>query len=207
MNDIARGMSRAKEIKSATARLGDIETKLAIMMAQVNANFNQQGQRQNEMAEILNAVSQLLGAEDVTAKVNENRATAAAATAASQKAEVEAKLASGELVPATTVIEGTIIVNEVIDAQGNVEPPGRLQMDTSHLTPAFKPQFMGKAIGDAIPAGDGKIVIKELYNVVPKAAPAANDNAQAPTPAAGAAAAPATDAQAPDTTPAAPAQA
>lgn len=188
-------ISKSKQLKSALERLDDLEIGIPNILSQVNIGFNQVNGRLNESTEILNAISQLFGQDLVTQKVNDNRVKAAEEKAEQQRQGVAKALADGAIIPAEVVGEKTVIVTEVKDKDGNVEPPGRLQMESPQLSPQFKPLFMGKGVGTVIPApAGGTLTIKELYEFVPAPPEAANTDTQQPTAAAGAGDAPATDA-------------
>lgn len=183
MSDIGRSISRGQQIRTISERVQDMEMRIPMFLAQANSSLNNLAGRLGENAEILNALVELFGQDIVSQRVNENRLKRATEQAEEQKAGIAEGVKKGLLVPATVVGEKTLIVTEVKDKDGNVEPPGRLQMEAAKLTPAFRPLFEGKGVGTVVPApAGGTLTITDLYDAVDPPPAAANTDAQqAPT--------------------------
>jgi hypothetical protein len=175
--------SQRQVIKSAVERITDLETQIPSLLSQVNAGFANFGQRLNENTEIVNALTTLVdsfaGHDATSAKIQEVRIKRAEALAAEQVAGITKALADGTIVSSTTIGEKSVFVCTETDPQGEVIPPGRVQIEVQQLVPSFKSKFIGQGIGASVPTPNGNtLTVTELYDFVdpPPAAkaPAAN---------------------------------
>jgi hypothetical protein len=189
MSNTTPKMGERARIRSALERIETLETEVPRIVAGVNNGFVNVEQRLNENTEIMNAIAELVGQDSVAAKVAENRLKRAEAAAQMQADGLAKALVDGHVTMVTTIGEKTIIVGKSFDKDGNIEPPGRVQMDYGKVKPEFKEQFLGKPVGTIIdtPTG-GKLEVTELYEIVPPAPPAENTDAPAPVAAAAVAA-------------------
>lgn len=207
MSSISGQLSVKNRVKSALERIESIEGDLPKLVAGVNNGFANLEQRLNEFTEILNAISQLVGEKTVGDQVTSNRIARAEAMAQAQKEGLEKALAEGKVTVAEAAGEKTVIVGKEFDKDGNLIPPGRIQMEFRQIVPSFKEKFTGIKVGGTVETPNGgKIEVVELYDIADPPPEAANADAPADVAtdaadAAPAAAAPATAAVAADATP------
>jgi hypothetical protein len=181
-------LSIKKRIKSATERLEAIEGEVPRLIAGVNNGFSNLETRLNEMTEILNAIAQLHGEAEVSAKVAENRIERAVQAAQRQKEGLEKAIIDGRVVVTDTVGPKSVVVCKETDKDGNATTPGRVQLEFGQIRPEFQEKFLGKGTGVKVEAPNGNILeVVEVYNLVDPPPQAANSDA-APTPAADASA-------------------
>lgn len=176
----AGNISQRARIKSALERIEALEQEFPRIIGGVNNGFMNVEGRLNETTEIMNAMAELIGQDSVAAKVAENRTKRAEATAAAQTEGLAKALADGKVAKVETISEKTIIIAKAFDKDGNLEVPGRIQMDFGQVKPEFREQFLGKSVGAILdtPVG-GKLEVTELYEVVAPPPPAANTDAPA----------------------------
>jgi hypothetical protein len=193
---LASQLSVKKRILSATQRLEALEKEVPKIVAGVNNGFTNLEARVNEIQEYVNALAQLVGEAEVSAKIRENQIARAEAAANAQKEGLEKAITDGRVVTADTTGEKSVIVCKETDKDGNLIPPGRVQMEFRQIIPTFKEKFLGTKVGAkvATPNG-GSLEIVEIYDLVDVPPPqAANaDVAPASTPGDDAPATPAAD--------------
>ncbi len=97
--------------------------------------------------------------------VSEVQAELAAATQANLKAQVEAGLKEGKILPAEVVTEKSFIVGHELDKDGKLANP-RFQLGFMALSEDSRKLFLGKKPGEVIETPNGTIAIDETYDVV-----------------------------------------
>jgi hypothetical protein len=186
-------LSIKKRVKSATERIEAIEAEVPRLIAGVNNGFSNLETRLNEITEILNAISQLHGETEVSAKVAENRVARAEQVANSHKEGLEKAVADGRVVTAAVIGPKSVVVCKETDKDGNATSPGRVQLEFAQIRPNFQEKFLGSATGVKVEAPNGNILeVVEIYDPVDPPPQAANSDA-APAADAAAPVAPAAD--------------
>ena len=82
------------------------------------------------------------------------------------KAAIVALTENGSLVVSEEITEDSLIVGE--ESDGKAGGPGWVQMEFSNILEEFQVLLMGKHVGDEIQLGAHKLVVKEIYTIVPK---------------------------------------
>lgn len=176
-------VSQGKKIKSALERLDILEGDVQRLFSAVNESSMVARQGTAELASLLEAVVELLGAETVDAKVKEIAERKQLENLARAEAALAAGLEKGELVKADKVSEVSVIVGKEIDEKGEVIFPGKVQLQTSAIKPEFKEKLLGQGVGTVIDAPRGKFEVMAIYDVVAKPeTPAEAAPAEAPAP-------------------------
>jgi hypothetical protein len=157
----------------------------------------------------LKAIIALLGEDSVKVEVERMEAEEQRQAEAQQAEGVKAMVEAGILVPvAVSGVKSFIVGTDNFDAvEGRPTPRSqRVQFEVAQIRPELQSNYLGKKVGDVIPADGGKFTINEVYDIdVVKAVENAKKAAQAqavvePAPALAAPAAP----EAPTEAPAAP---
>lgn len=184
-NGMQRQMSQRKQVKSALERIEALEQTVPQIVMGVNQAFNQQGQRQEQLAAIVEAVVELFGAETVDAKIREIADRKVLQNLAKAQEALKEGLEKGEVLKAETINEKSLVVGREIDKDGNPVFPGRVQLTFSAIKPAFQEKLKGQAAGFSVETENGsKFEVLEVYDVVEKKAeaPAETVGLAAPAP-------------------------
>lgn len=158
-----------KKTANALDRLDELEKALPNIVAGTNnALQNLQNQHQT-VTEILDALIEILGPQNVQNIMAANRQKRAEDQAAAEKKGIEDALAKGQIKVAEVISEPTIIVGEEFNKEGVSNVPGRVQVSFLRVAKDFQDQIRGKGVGVSfdIPQTGGKFVVKEIYDVVP----------------------------------------
>lgn len=124
------------------------------------------GTKLAEHQEILDALCELAGKEQVAQLVNQNRIARARAQAAQEEMSLKAGITAGYVVPGEVIGEKSILIGRFVKPDGTVEEPGRAQFVVPGLTGEVKASVIGQKAGYelAIPSGD-KFVVDEVYEL------------------------------------------
>jgi hypothetical protein len=175
-NGMQRNLSQRKQVKSALERIEALEQTTNQIVMGVNEALNSQGGRLEGVANIVEAVVELFGAEVVDAKIKEIADRKTLQNMENAKKALEAGVADGRLVKADAISEKSLVVGRETKADGEVIFPGRVQLTFNGIRPEFQEKLKGQAPGFTVetPAG-GKFEVLEVYDIIEKApeAPAA----------------------------------
>lgn len=165
-------MAIKSKTKSIEVRLDTFEAQLAGIVGEVNGAFQAQIERLGQFAQVLEAVTELVGVEMVDAKIKEISERKVQERIAQAKEALKQGIASGELVPATVITDKSMLVGRETDKDGNVVEPGHIQLPMDRIAfPTVREQLVGQGVGFKVqtPAGNTFEVL-EVYDVVPKPA-------------------------------------
>jgi hypothetical protein len=82
------------------------------------------------------------------------------------KAAIVALTENGSLVVSDAISENSLIVGEEGDESAG--GPGWVQMEFGNILEEFQALLIGKHVGDEVQLGKHKLVVKEIYTIVPK---------------------------------------
>ena len=187
------GIGKRADAKAtgALARVEAIEQGLEQVVMGCQQSFNLIEQRLQTLEELVTALSRAVGTEQVRDIVTENRrlqqeaaveaAKAAIARAVEQKQLLAAVLPTADQMDAARQADAVengddtggsdealtskyLIVGRELDKDGNVIPPGRLQLPFSRLLPEIKTKLAGAGPGTVIDTpNDRKFALDEVY--------------------------------------------
>lgn len=164
---IERQLSQRKQVKSALERIETLEQTLPQITAGINGAFQQVEGKFAELAEILDALVDLTGKEQVDSQLKETRERKAQEAVEEAKAAIAAAVEAGRLQAAASIGGQTIVVGKESDKDGNVAAPGRIQLNMAQIKPEFQEKLLGQAPGFSfdLPTG-GKFEVTEAYDFV-----------------------------------------
>jgi hypothetical protein len=113
------------------------------------------------LGEVVAAVSAIVGADLVQAKVEEMRVARKVEAETKMKTGLAKLVEQGVLIPGETVTPSSFIVATQTTPQGI----DRVQFEVAQLPPEAAAKYLGKAIGDEFVQGDVKLVITEVYGI------------------------------------------
>ncbi len=173
-NNLQRNLSQRKQVRSALERIDGLEQELPRIVLAINEALEGAGQRVGQLANIVEAVVELFGADTVDAKIKEIADRKITANLERAKQALADGLEKGDLLKADAIGEKALVVGRELDKDGNVVFPGRVQLTFAGIKPEFQEKLKGQGVGTIIetPAG-GKFEVLEVYDVVEKAPPAA----------------------------------
>ena len=180
-----RKVSQREKVKSISERVSEIEKSIPQLVQGVNGAFHQMQSTLTEQAELIAAISELLGEGALNAKVLERQARFEAERLAAAQKAVQDGLEKGTLVPATEISEGTLVVGKEVhkDEEGNVIREVALQARINDLKSEIKSQLLGKGVGTSVDVAKGlTIEVSAIYTMVAPEPPA-KEKAAEPTPA------------------------
>jgi hypothetical protein len=152
--------------RSLSERVAGLEQNLAQILFNLNRTFQQANQRIGTVEELVDALVNLQGSQDVQDYVNAKRIERAEALAAQEKASLEAGVAEGFVIPAETASEKSVIVGRYYGADGTVTPPGRVQLVMPGVQQEFREKLLGKPKGTILDlANSEKYELMEIYEV------------------------------------------
>jgi hypothetical protein len=189
----------------ALARVEAIEQGLQQIVIGCQQSFSLIEQRMQTLEELVTAISKAVGTEQIRDIVTENRRLQQEAAVETAKAAVSKAVKAGQLLPAVLPTEQEmaaaraedslspasspddqptdealtskyLIVGRELDKDGNVIPPGRLQLPFSRLLPEIKVKLAGQGPGITIDTpNDRKFVLDEVYIENPNPVTPEND--------------------------------
>jgi hypothetical protein len=178
MSNVMQRQSHRKQVKSALERIDVLEETLPQVVAGVNQALNQQGQRMEQLASILEAVVELLGTSTVDAKIKEISDKKTLQNLERAKKALEDALAKGEVVKTDKISEKSLVVGREVDKDGNPVFPGRVQLAYHSIKTEFQEKLKGNGVGFVVETANGsKFEVLEVYDVVEK-----QTETSAPTP-------------------------
>ena len=167
MNMPAKQGVRARE-RNALERISQIETDMGTMVGAIQQALQNIESRVNAQTEILDAVVQEIGAEQINARIEAARETRSEQQAVTAKEGLQAALDKGELVPAAVIGDKSVITGVEADKEGVVVKPGYVQLGYNTIKPEFQEKVLGKAVGFKFETSDGTFEITGIYDVVEK---------------------------------------
>jgi hypothetical protein len=160
-----------KNARNAIQRVEALEEVVPKMISVINEGMGKLQQQISSLAEVMEAQTAAIGSESVNTIVMENRRTNDAKKVAAEKEEIAKRVEAGELIPADSIGDSTLMVFEESDKEGKVLPFGsRVQFSFGQLKEEFRKDVVGKKLGDKVVVPEGhSFEVKELYTIVHKA--------------------------------------
>ncbi len=173
MSKMAKDIGKSKA-KSALERIADLEQALQNILEAINKMFEQQHSRIGAVEQVVEAIGREVVEYNFQVTIQAiglDKATQAAETA---KANLKKALEDGVIVVSEIVGEKSVICGVETNKDGEVIPPGYLQVTYDSLRPEVKEKAMGQAVGAKVelPAG-GTYEIQAVYDIVEKSEEAA----------------------------------
>lgn len=177
-NQAAKAIAKAQ--KPALQRLDKHEDDIKALMQGMQQGFGLFDQKIRTLEEIIDVVVGLVGADKVAEAISARRAEQDQQESDNEKKGLEMAKAKDMIVVGVEVNEKSIIVGHEVDSDGQTTPPGRSQLLFNQVKADLKAGLLGKKVGEGIdtPVG-GKFVIDELWDIVAKPSPAAQEAAVA----------------------------
>lgn len=180
MSNGLQKVSQRKQVRSALERIDLLEVEQARVINDVNQAFNNQSQQFGRLANIVQAMVEILGGDVVDSKIKEMADAKALANLNAAQAALEHGLKTGEVVKADTIGEKTLVVGREFDNKGEVVFPGRAQLRFGGIRPDFQEKLKGQAAGFKMETDNGgSFEVLEIYDIVEKAAATAEATADA----------------------------
>lgn len=172
---------RARE-RNALERIAQLEKDLTQVVGSVQQALNQLGGRLGSLGETLDALVELTaGVEQVQSQIESSRALRAQAQADAAKAALEKALADGVLLTAEKISENSILTGSETDKDGNVRPPGYIQLQFGGIKPEFQEKLKGQGVGFVLETEEGgKFTVTGVYEANPNPPKAEEQAAPAP---------------------------
>jgi hypothetical protein len=171
---------RARE-RNAIERIGQLESDLqSIVGAVQNALQNIEG-RVNAQTEILDAIIQEVGAEQINARIEATREARAAEQAVVAKEGLAKALEKGEVVAAPVVSDKSVITGIEYDKDGTAVKPGYVQLGYNTIKPEFQEKILGQQVGFKFDTESGSFEVTGIFNVVDKPEEAVDEAPASPS--------------------------
>lgn len=167
-------LSQGNQVKSALERIDTLEQELPRIVMAVNEALVGQNEKTGQLANIVEAVVELFGAETVDAKIKEISDRKTMAKLEDAKVKLTEAIQKGEVVKADVITDKSLVVGREFDGEGNVVFPGRAQLQFAGIKPEFQEKLLGAGVGTTLETGEGrKFEVTEVYDVIVKAEPEA----------------------------------
>lgn len=182
MSNAERNVSQRQQVRNITERVSDLEAflqgDLAKVVQAIDDSLSAQRKAGNDLATVVAAVVEILGMDQVDAKIREisdRRAAEAAETA--QKALYDA-LANGTVENEDVVSETSLIVGTEKDASGAPVGQGRVQLTYERIAPEYQRELLGKGVGTTFATSNGgTFEVTGVYRIL-----SSNTNTEASAP-------------------------
>lgn len=163
MNETQQHIGAQKQARNALARVESIEKVLSEIARETDESKN----RMTSVMEVMDALVQLVGINEVQTVVGENRKERALKKQEQEIAAVKNLVESGVLVSETTANTGNLLVFKETKEDGSeVLPVSRVQFMFEQLKPDFQEQLKGKEVGSKIKSDAGNFFeVREVYSV------------------------------------------
>lgn len=161
------GLTNAGQRKDALSRIADLEQKLSVaegrfevLITQINKVFKDNEENLGNVARVLQAVTSLVGPDNVAAAVQEQRLQEVTDAANHQLAAIDVAVAEGKLtaVSGPCLDDGNLVVTTQRDASGNTLNPYRVIITLGSYSDEAKAAIRGKSVGDCVTMSDGSTV-------------------------------------------------
>lgn len=160
-----------KSSKGALERINEIEQSLPGLINAVNQGFVEFNSRVAGIAEVLEAVVQKLGPDQVQNILAERRAERDAERVKQAKEWLAQQVEAGNLVATDTVTERSLLVGVETGADGEVVAPGRIQLTMDRVNPEVRALLLGQTAGTKVQTpGNTTFEVLEVYNISQTAA-------------------------------------
>lgn len=158
---------RARE-RNALQRIEALEENFSNLVNSLQAIINRLDSTVGQTYEAVDAIVAELGPDVVANRIKLNRQERAEQAAKVSKEELEKAIADGKLREASLVGEGTLLVGQDLDKDGNVVPPGYVQVAWATLKPEYQEKFKDQVVGSKIEVETGTFEITGIYEPVPE---------------------------------------
>jgi hypothetical protein len=177
-NPLVRQQSLRKQTRSALERIEVLEQMHERLVVGIDGILNQLNTRLSAIEETLEAVSGIIGPEQIANLIVENRKRRSEDAAAAAKAALDDAIAKGIMAPAEVIGENTLVVGRETDKDGNQVGASRIQLAFMGIKPQFRDQLLGKGVGTKLTTeNEGTFEVIELYNPVEKSPEQAQEDA------------------------------
>lgn len=114
------------------------------------------------------AISDLLGTDKVTERVEANRVRRLRAEAEENGKKLDTAIEAGVMLVKDEVTEKSLVAVVETDKEGTVVEPGVLRFWAANTNPDFKAKIMGKKVGDKADGLEGHtLTISAIYELAP----------------------------------------
>lgn len=160
-------MSLRQKTRSALDRIDAVESTINELVSSLNNVIQQLNARLSDTAEKLQALTDVVGPEKVSEAMRALVLAKAEKQAAAAKEALDDAIGKGQLVAATVIGENSLVVGREFDKDGNLIPPGRIQLTFGGIKSEFQEQLRGQGFGFTVetPVG-GKFEVLEVYDFV-----------------------------------------
>ena len=164
----AQGPQAANQKPGALDRISALESFRDGVLRAMRSTFAAVEQRLSSNEEIIHALINLMGSENVEREVTKLAIAKMEERSVKEKAGFEAAVKRGELVLADEVGDSSVIIGSEVDKDGNSLHPLRCQLLYATVKQGYKEKLKGAKVGDSIdtPAGS-KFTVNEIWNVLP----------------------------------------
>jgi hypothetical protein len=160
------GQGLRQQQKSLNERVSVIEEALSKMMVGVQKRFIELSQSEQDAKDFIEALSRLSGHEEVQAEVKALRLDRLHVQMNTEKDSMDAGVAAGYILPVAGAGPESAIVGRYIEASGEVQEPGRVQMGMPGIQEEFRAKLMGQGPGTVLDLPNGaKFEVQEVYNI------------------------------------------
>ncbi len=156
-------------------RINNLEAAANQLQQMSDENLGQFRGALSNVVEVVAALIDVQGGSDldnkVQAKVNERREARMAEQAKKAADVLTTLLEQGTLVPADAVTEASVITGREFDKDGEIIPPGYVQVQFSQLSESAKKALLGQTVGFTFEANGPKFELTGVYAFAPPKAP------------------------------------
>jgi hypothetical protein len=164
-NDLNKPSQRT-QVRGLTERVTSLEQNVARVLFGVNQRFQGFDQRMSSQEEIVAALVELNGVEEIERIINEKRIERARQQAKSEQDSLNEGIADGYIIPVEKVGKKSIIVVRYFDKDGKIIEPGRAQLVMPGVKPDFQEKLLGQSVGLKLDLdGGGWVELMEIYDV------------------------------------------
>lgn len=166
-NSMQRQLSQKKQVKSALERIDQLEQDIPQIVMGVNEAIMGQRQATGELAQVVEALTEIIGSGNVDSKIKEIQERKTLARVEQAKKNLEDGLEKGTVVKADAISDKSLVVGRETDKDGNVVFPGRAQVTFDQIAPEFQDKLLGQGAGFAVETkAGGKFEVVEVYDVI-----------------------------------------
>lgn len=158
--------SMRQQQRSLTERMSTMEEQVARILFGVNQRFSGNDSRLRSVEELVEALIELNGDQDVRRIVREKQIERAQQAADAERKSLEEGVKDGYIIKSDVTSKRSLIVGRYISATGEVEEPGRTQLVMPGVDPKFQELLLGKGVGATLDLPNGsKFELTEIYEV------------------------------------------
>lgn len=160
-------------MKTVIDRVSDVEKLVVNLQKIVEAKMEfdgQTAQRLASIARVLNAVTDVVGSESVSAKMTEQIEKEKAEQLLAAKSELTDRVTSGQLVSASVATGNSLLVGREYDKDGKVVNDW-VRTDFASVAPEYQEKLLNQPVGTKFTIGEmGQFELVEIYDPAPPAA-------------------------------------